>query len=92
MDKPRPTKRQVMKFVQVPRLRVRVELVLDFDRTVSALKARETARKLLDHMEVVVTGYEPPEELGDANLRIAEMKRSVRIRVLKEDDRLTQDV
>jgi hypothetical protein len=79
MNKPRQTKRQVMKFVQIPRLKVRMEFVLDFDRTVSMLTARETARKLLDHMQIVVDGYEPPEELGEITLRTSELKRVIRV-------------
>lgn len=67
-----------MRFTTVPQLRTRMELVLDFDRPVSLLTARETARKLLDHMEIAINGFEPPEELGEATLRSAELKRSVR--------------
>jgi len=81
MRKPEPTKRQTMRFITTPRLRVRMEFTLDFDRPISVLKAREAARKILDHLEVNVNGYEPPEELGEVSLRCSELKRVVKIQV-----------
>lgn len=79
MKKPPETRRQVMKFVHVPRLRVRMDFTLDFDRPVSILTARETARKILDHMQVTVDGHEPPDELAEVTFRCPELKRSVKI-------------
>ena len=81
MKKAPPTKRELMRFTTVPRLNARMEFVLDFDRPVSVLKARETMRKLLDHMQIQVDGYDAPEELGEATLRSSEMKRSIHIKI-----------
>ena len=61
--------------------KTRFELVLDFDRPVSILKARETARKLVDHLKVSVDGFEAPTELGEASLRSAELKRVIRLSI-----------
>jgi len=68
-----------MRVIMKSQSRTRLELVLDFDRPVSMLRAQEAARKLLDHMQISVEGYEAPEELGEITLRSGELKRSIRI-------------
>jgi len=81
MRKPPLTNRQKMKFIMTSQQRVRMELILNFDRPISVLKAREAARKLIDHLDIEVKGFESPPELGEATLRSAELKRVIRIDV-----------
>src|SRR6185437_1847250 len=79
MKKPPPTKRQVQRFIMTSRQKTRMELVLDFDRPVSVLVAREAVRKIIDHLDLVIQDIDLPEELGEASLKCAEMKRVVQI-------------
>ncbi|MDR3691006.1 MAG: hypothetical protein P4L46_16625 [Fimbriimonas sp.] len=81
MRKPPLTNREKMKFVTTSQQRVRMELVLDFDRPISVLQARESARKLIDHLTIQVEGFEAPVELGEVTLRSAELKRAIKIQV-----------
>lgn len=80
------TNLQKMKVIQTPQQRVRMELILNFDRPVSVLRARETARKLIDHLEIKTQGFKAPEELGEATLRCSELRRAIRIAVDQPQD------
>jgi|GEM_PF-5964101 len=81
-----PTKREKSKFIAVPQLRVRMELVLDFDRPISLLKAREAARRLMDNMEITAVGFESPEEFAQATLRSGEFRRVMQIATPERED------
>ena len=84
MKKPPQTRRELQKAVTVSRLRSRMELVLDFDRPISVQKSREAARRILDHLDLVLMDLDLPDELGEATIRCSEFKRIVRIRLNPE--------
>lgn len=66
-------------FLAFPRHRFHLELTLDFTRPVSAVRAREAARKLLDAMRVELQDFEPPEPLDDATLKCSELRRLIKV-------------
>jgi hypothetical protein len=79
MRRPEPTKREVQRFIKKSQFRFRMELVLDYDRPVSVLEGREMARKLLDRLQPGLDGLERPDELAEASLRCAELKRLLKL-------------
>ena len=76
------TNRELMRVIKTSQHRTRLELVLDFDRSVSILNAKEWTRRLMDHMEISVSGLELPEELGEVSLKSGELKRIVKVKII----------
>lgn len=75
-------------FLAFPRHRFHLELTLDFTRPVSVTRARETARKVLDAMNVQLEDFEPPEPLDDASLKCAELRRLIKLSLADRPDPL----
>lgn len=65
-------------YARVSELRLPVQLTLVFSRSVPIAEARETARRVLEGLGPAA-GDEFPEELVDASLTCASMRRKVRL-------------
>jgi hypothetical protein len=55
-----------------------MELVLEFDRTLPILKAREMARRALDSVQMSCQ-LESPEPLANVSLKCSDLRRSITI-------------
>ncbi|MCW5941292.1 MAG: hypothetical protein KIS66_03615 [Fimbriimonadaceae bacterium] len=76
MKKPPATRRQTERFVKISDLRFPMELRLVFARPVSIAEARQTARRLLERVQIEAEGFLAPDELETATARCASLQRS----------------
>lgn len=76
--KPEPTRKQVQRFIKKPQIRVRMDLVLDFDRLVSLAEGHEAARKFVDALQCR-SDAAMPDGFAGASLKCAELRRIVKI-------------